>query len=273
MFVHRVIPQEEVRLAAIEAFKQTVTSELEGRIAAKKQIVRQVAILHEQQNASIKAEPASRSALKALAPMLEEERTRFKSVKTALKPGGPNHFSITTNGSLTVGVPPYDVRWTSGLFDDADANAGTFVARSIDSLGYQAAGIGVFVNSTIEQEIRFSADAQFHSRWTDLVLEGAATSEGGLGVLVYEGGNVVARNDATLWSDFQSGTTWHGQSGDDSTFLTQTAAGQTYFHMLPGRQYLVWVWCWLTTDILGSALAVASIEAQMPFIVVERQRG
>jgi hypothetical protein len=107
-----------------------------------------------------------------------------------------------------------------------------------------------------------------------LVLHGATINEGGVGVLVFEGGNTIARNDAQLWSDFQAGvgSPWFGKSGDDVTLLTQTSAGQTFFHMLPGRQYTVWVWCWAATHVLGSVLAIGRIEAEMPFVVVEQQR-
>jgi hypothetical protein len=124
------------------------------------------------------------------------------------------------------------------------------------------------VNTTRDSDVRFSADAQFHSQWTDLALEGGAATEGGVGVIVYEGGNTVAREDAVLWSDSQVGV-WQSATDEESTFLTQTAAGQTYFHMVPGRQYQVWVWCWTTAAVLGNALALASIKAEMPFVVVE----
>ena len=268
MSVNRSTHSEDVYQAGIEAFKKTVTTELEDRIHAKHRIMEQVKVVTAAENALIKADPAAQSALKALTPLVEEERLKFKNAKSSLQRGGLKTLSLTTSGGLSVSVPPYDVQWTSSFFDDADRNAGTFTARTIDSLGYQAAGIGLFVSSTIPENARFSADAEFHSKWTDLVIEGAATSEGGIGVLVYEGGNLIARNDAMLWSDFQSGHAIHAASGDDVTYLTQTRAGQTYFHMEPGRHYLVWVWCWTTAAILGNDLAIGTIDAQMPFVVV-----
>jgi hypothetical protein len=117
-----------------------------------------------------------------------------------LKPKGIKYFSITTNGGLVVSVPPYDLEWTSSPIDVADKNAGTFTADSIDSLGYQAAGLGMFIDTNSSMDVRFSADAQFHSRWTDLGVDdaSAAATEGGVGVLVYEDGNFITRNDALL---------------------------------------------------------------------------
>jgi hypothetical protein len=272
MLVHEATYSEDVRQDAIEAFQKTVTSELEARVYAKQKFMEHVKHITAPEDALIMADPAARSALKALEPLVAESRAQFKKATTPLKHDGFSTFSITTHGGLTISVPPYDVQWTSSFFDDADKNAGTFTSRSIDSLGFQAAGLGVFVSTTIPERVRFSADAQFHSRWTDLVIEGAAITEGGVGVIVYEGGNVIARTDAQLWSDTQSGHAIHGASGDDVTSLTQTRAGQTYFNMLPGRQYLVWVWSWTTAAILGTDLAVGLIEAHMPFVVVEQQR-
>jgi hypothetical protein len=272
MFIHSPRYSDDVHQVGIEAFKKTVTTELENRIHAKRKVIDQLKLVVASENALIKADPAARAALKALVPLVEEARLKFKETKSSLQQKGVRTLSLTTRGGLSVSVPPYDVQWTSSLFDDADRNTGTFTARSIDSLGYQAAGVGLFVSTTIEEDVRFSADAEFHSRWTDLVIEGAATTEGGVGVLVYEGGNLVARNDALLWSDFQSGHAIHGNSGDDFTYLTQTRAGQTYFHMLPGRQYLVWIWSWTTANILGNDLAIGSIEAHVPFVVLAQNR-
>lgn len=255
----------------MEAFKQIVTPELESRVQAKRKLMEQAKLVTVPLNDLIRANAESQSALKRLAPLVEEERLKFKNVPSLLKRNEVRPLSLTTTGGLSVSAPPYDAYWTSSPFDEADSSAGTFAARSIDSLGYQAAGIGLFVSSTIAEDARFSADAEFHLRWTDLVVEGAATTEGGIGVIVIEGGNVVARTDAQLWSDFQSGHEIHGASGDNMIYLTQTRAGQTYFHMLPGRQYLVWVWAWTTAAILGNCLAVGSIECRMPFVVVAQQ--
>src|SRR5207249_2316978 len=98
------------------------------------------------------------------------------------------------------------------------------------------------------------------------VIEGAAITEGGVGVLVSEGGNVVARQDAELWSDTQVGHALGGASDDKLALLDATKAAVTYFHMEPGRNYLIWVWCWTTAAILGNDLAVSSIEATVPLM-------
>jgi|GEM_PF-5194376 len=273
MSIQRDVHSEESCQAAIEAFKKTITHELGSRVQAKHRFIEQAKLVTAPVSALIRENSGAQSALKELVPLVEEERLKFKNVKSLLHPNDVRTLSVTTSGGLIISVPPYDVQWTtSKIWDKADSKAGTFTAETIDSLGYQAAGVGLFVSSRIPQNVRFSADAEFHSRWTDLVIEGAATTEGGIGVLVYEGGNVVARSDAQLWSDFQVGNALHGASGDTMTTLTQTSAGQTYFHMLPGRQYLVWVWCWTTAAILGNDLAIGIIDCSMPFVVVAQQR-
>ncbi len=277
MFIGNAKHSEKISAAAVEAFKKSVQAELESRLDVKRNLMERLVAVRAPQDGPLKADSAG-SALKELEPLLEQERSRFRSVRGLLKPKGITPFSITTNGGLVVAVPPYDLEWTSSFpVSIADKNAGAFRANSylsdsFDALGYHAAGLGIFIDTNSSMDVRFSADAQFDWNWSDVggVDENrAAATEGGVGVLVYEGGNVITRNDALLWSDFQSGE--HYAAGDDSTFLTQTVAGQTYFHMEPGRQYQVWVWCWVTASLQGTGLPSETINANMPFVVVEQQ--
>jgi len=227
------------------------------------------------------AHPASTS--NKLAQLLEGERQRFKSASTFAKQKAARFLSLTTNGGLTVAVPPYDFVWTTGFLDDADKIAGTFDAFSVDTTGYQAAGLGLFVSSTTSENVQFSADAEFHIRWTDWALGGGqpptgaefgvAATDGGIGVIVFEGGNTVVRRDVHLWSDTKVGSGLQNIASDDRMmFLSQTSAGTTNFHVEPGRRYQVWIWCWTWSGVLGTALAIASIEARIPFVVVQQVR-
>ena len=78
--------------------------------------------------------------------------------------------------------------WISSAFwDEADNVAGTFKVFTIDELGYQAAGVGLFVSTTIDQNVRFSADAIFHSQWTNLIAPGPRPRISVLGRLVLTG--------------------------------------------------------------------------------------
>jgi hypothetical protein len=273
MFIHRSSGSGETRQIGIEAFEKTITSELENRTQRKNQIIDQLKPVFASENALINVDPTARSALKALEPLLEEKRLKFKEHKRLQQQDRLRTLSLTTHGGLSVSVPPYDTEWKSSFLADADRDAGTFKAMSIDGDGsYVAAGVGLFVSTTIEENVRFSADATFHITWSNLIIQsGAAHSEGGIGVLVYEGGNVIARNDAQLWDDFpaefQGGIT--GNSGDEFIRLTDTSAGHTYFHMIPGRQYLVWIWGWTRTNTLGaSVFAGGIIDAHVPFVVL-----
>ncbi len=277
MSIHRSTCSDDIYQVGIEAFKETVTSEIENRMNAKLQVFDHIKPLVAKDSAPVQEDPAVQSAFKLLK---EEELLKFEENKNSLKEQDRQRtLSLTTRGGLSISTPPYDVKWTSNQFwDQSDNVKGTFKVFTVDSIGYQAAGVGLFVSTTKEENVRFSADAIFHSQWTNLIVGGgdlgfgAASSDGGVGVLVYEGGNLVARNDARLWSDYQSGKTLHGKTGDDITDLTQTSAGQTYFHTVPGRQYLVWIWAWTTVAFYGSALAIATIEANVPFIVLAENR-
>jgi hypothetical protein len=246
--------------AGISAFKSTVVAELEEHVDSRRRMLE-----------AIKSDQVTSSAFKGVEAVVEHERQRFKATARGRLPlDGARTLSLSARGPLSVSVPPYDVQWTTSFLDDADSKAGTFTALTIDE-GYQAAGVGLYVSTATEGQVRFSADATFHSKWTDLVIEhGAAATSGGVGVIVYEGGNVVARTRAQLWDDCVVADKLQGNTGDDVTYLTQTAAGQTYFHMVPNRQYLVWIWAWTRAAMLGANFAGAYIEASIPFVVLAR---
>jgi hypothetical protein len=124
----------------------------------------------------------------------------------------------------------------------------------------------------VPANVRFSADVSFHTQWLDYPIDpGTVTSsEGGVGVLVYDGNSVVSDLRQELWSNVQSIA---GQPVQDEQwiYLTQTSAGQSYFSVQPGTSYLVWVWGWTVTGLSGgNGLSTGHIDAQMPFVVVER---
>ncbi len=269
MPIHRTAPKEESQRHMIAAFGHHVKSELGARRDTMEARCKRLAIAHAPLTSLIRADTHAMRALGELSSIAEAKRQRFRQIKRTTR---PRNFSLTTQNGLTLGVPPYDLTWTSSVIaGTADASAGTFECSALDTLGYEAAGLGIFVTATTSANLRFSADALFHRVWEDLPIDpGTVTaSEGGIGVLVYQGSTVIVDQRVELWSDSQS-IPWQGNTDEEWTYLTQTDAGQTYFSAEAGLTYLVWVWSWVITALTGgNGLSSAHIDAQMPFVVVE----
>ena len=271
MTLHRAAVSEDARKKATELFSHHVIQHMHAELARHRHLTDQLVRANAPAAAAIRSDAAAIAALHAMTPQLEAERKRFEALGKAKTVIRPRTFSITVNSGLNISVPPYDTEWTSSIVDQADRNAGTFSCVSIDTLGFEGAGLGVFLSSQIETEVRFSADARFDTSWANWVIEpgGVTTTAGVVGVLIYENGSVLYDERATLWYNFQS-TPGQPASSQDSIFLTQTPIGQSYFLMRPGSTYQVWVWCYTITTLAGSGLSTGVIQAQMPFVVVEQ---
>jgi hypothetical protein len=271
MTLHRMQTPKDARTQATERFSKHVTRLLDAEFERQRRRAETLAKVSGPATAAIGADAAAMTALRSLAPEVEAERQRFQALakfKTALR---PRNLSLTVNPGLNIITPPYDTAWTSSLLNDANDNDGTFSCAAIDTLGYQAAGLGVFLFTQQETEVRFSADAQFDTAWSNWLIEpgGFGATYGEVCVLIYEDQAVLYDERANLWYNFLS-TPGQPASSQDSVFLTQTTIGQSYFLMKPGKTYNVWVWAYTSTALTGTGIVASVIKAQMPFIVVEK---
>jgi hypothetical protein len=268
MNAQRLRVDPESSRSAVHLLERHVTSFLNGRRSYHDKLARNFSRLHTPIAASYAKDAAALAELQSLAA--DEKARLLETIKRPQRRPQREYF-ISAHSGINVDVPPYDVAWKSSLLaGKTDANAGTFECSAIDTMGYEAVALGLYVSSPVTAELRFSADVMFHSVWLDWPIEpgAAAWSEGGVGVLVYSGNNVVSDQRAPLWSNFQSSLA--PMSDEEWTFLTQTNAGQTYFQAQADATYLVWVWAWTATGCTGTALATGHIDANMPFAVVER---
>jgi hypothetical protein len=276
MSITRIAYSAESRKSAVAVFEADVVAELKARADKARKTLE---IAQRFLPAAPSPEFDSNAAYTAAALLIEEAR---RLPTTAVRAEGrPQPLSITTGGGLIVAVPPYDFAYLSlqGASNNfSDPQHGTFridcgfAGSGTTSQEYAAGGIGLFATSTIEQDVRFSADAQFQSRWGEVVWGGGVQAQGGVGVIVYEGGNTIARTDALLWSEVAGGSVGH--THDDSVFLTQTSAGQTYFHMLSGRTYQIWIWAWAGAVSVSNgqgAYGFGVMDTTVPFMVLAQQ--
>jgi hypothetical protein len=161
--------------------------------------------------------------------------------------------------------------WTSTpVWAQADKVAGTFLVSPLDSSGFAGAGVGVFLSTDQDTNARFSADVPFSYDWVDWPLNGgSASSDGGIGVLIYQDGQAIVDVRVSLWDDSRAFPSPPATGSGDS-YLIWTQAGYIYFPMYANSFYLAWVWCWGSSSIDGdSDFAGGTITCNMPFIVVE----
>lgn len=271
MTLHRAAVSEDDRKKATELFSHHLTRQMHADLAKHRHLTDQLVKVNAPAAAAIRSDPAALAALQAMTPQVETERKRIEALGKAKTVIRPRTFSITVNRGLNISVPPYDTEWTSSLVGQADRNSGTFSCWSMDTLGFEGAGLGVFLGSQVETEVRFSADVGFDTSWGNWVIEpgGVSTTAGVVGVLIYENGSVLRDERANLWYNFQNAP-GPPASSQDYVYLTQTPIGQSYFLMRPGSSYQVWVWCYTITTLTGSGLSTGVIKAQMPFVVVEQ---
>ena len=166
--------------------------------------------------------------------------------------------------------PPYDVEWTDGAIGYAKKNIGEFGISPMN--GNAAAAVGEYISPVQDVIARFTAYVPISFSWFNWIINsGYASTNGGIGVLVYDlnNGSILADNRSTLWNDTKTSQGLSNQP-QTMTYLSQTSSGETYFAMRAGGLYLVWVWCWGWANFSGDVtLSMASIACKMPFIVVK----
>lgn len=182
-----------------------------------------------------------------------------------------NQFLLSLHPGLEFLVPPYDIEWSTGAMP-ADKNTGKFGAYSTGN-AYAAGGIGVFLSSEDKVITHLSALAQVDYLWNNpIFFNGYAYSEGEVGVLVYETGSGTIIKDVR--KQLFSFSEWQRQDiggikGADSLQLNDSPLQNVYFQMEAGSEYLVWIWCNVTTHMEGGGWANGQIDCSVPLIIVD----
>jgi hypothetical protein len=271
MSIRRAKPSEEAVKAAVATVDKKLSAELKEATALKKQRGEYFNALTAPFRQLIERDEKAHAALKALQSSAKQEKERHGHGFKNRGKSGPIRPLLTTNPGLNFAIPPYDADWTSTpVWSQADKTAGTFSVSPLDSSGFAAAAVGVFLTSNQNTNARFSADVPFSYSWADWAINGGtAASDGGIGVLIYQGADVIVDVRVALWNDSQTFPS-PAAYGSGDTYLVWTQAGQIYFPMSANTSYLAWVWCWGSAYIDGSSdFAGGNITCNMPFIVVE----
>ncbi len=196
---------------------------------------------------------------------------------TAELGGAMQAFDFTVPSGTTVLGPPYDVEWQVG-------NAIAFGAKSDGQVitlptpnGFSAAGIGFYL--TTNEPVLAAITPQGTYKWNWFALDDLpfARSSGGMGIAIYTDSQPqpTMSREAVLWS-LSGMTKFTGQQGSD---LIANAASPAFglgtvplapalINMLPGSRYLVWVWCWQTSQLENESAFIAFLSSSMPFVTI-----
>jgi len=219
----------------------------------------------------IKPESADSSfrSLKDLV-MTEHEHQRYKLTHDISDVEVRKTFMLKIDDRLRIMGPPYDVEWTNGVIGYAKKNVGEFGITPMN--GNAAAAVGEYISPAQDVIARFTAYVPISFSWLNWIINsGYASTNGGIGVLVYDlsNGSILADNRSVLWNNTRTSPGLSNQP-ETMTYLSYTSAGETYFAMRGGGLYLVWVWCWSSANFSGNvALSMSSIACKMPFMVVK----
>ncbi len=267
--VTRVPPTEKLLKTSIYHIKQMVTAELEREFEPTKQSVQRLANLFAPIRTLIEQDQHAVTALDEIRKLAKQKQQQRIEDLTRTVPQ-PLNFSFTANPGFDIIVPPYDVEWSTGALSKADKASGKFGIQIL-SEGFNAAGVGVFLSSSVKSLVRFSPMVPFDYSWTNSPLLGPVSSQGSIGVVAFynEKPQPFLDRRAVVWNDTREFLGWPtlGAFDSGSSFFAQTL-GDVLILMEPGNTYLVWIWCWGFCHLHQSA-AFADISCTAPFIVVD----
>lgn len=232
-----------------------------------------------------KDNPVFRASGEALRKLLPRNATRKISY-----PSGPVvHPRISAGTISSFLAPPYLAIWTAtdAAAPDssaaADSNNGTFSSGATGDGSSHAgfAGVAAAYSPISNSPMgHFRPYIRYNYNYFDFSVLATAHSDGYIHAAVYDfnsSGNISvwppAEQTVTVWQD---GTAWY-DGHDDSADYVWAGAIDVAFPLIPGHQYVLWVWSEVDADDAGTSLFASSfaqggIQATCSFmIVVESQ--
>lgn len=188
-------------------------------------------------------------------------------------------FTVTVTGSNSVVAPPYDREWSEGLGlafgGRVDGKAITLPKEN----GFSAAGIGFYLTTNEPVAAAITPQGTYDWNWSAFENLPFARSKGGMGITIYTDSEPqpTLSRQPVLWS--ASGmTAFSGQTGSGRIAEAASPAfpdmfgsvplAPTLVNMVPGSRYLVWVWCWQTSQLEEDDAFIAFLQFSMPFVTI-----
>jgi hypothetical protein len=174
--------------------------------------------------------------------------------------------------------PPYDVEWAegSGLAFGAKVDGKVFTLPNAD--GFSAAGVGFHITSPVAASATLTPIGDYKWNWWSPTNLPTARSRGGLGTAVFRAGEstpVVSRQPI-LWT-VAGATAMSGQGGEGRIADAASPAfglgtvplAPVQFEMAAGADYLVWFWCWQTSQVPPEFWAILTFTLQFVTVLLD----
>lgn len=190
-------------------------------------------------------------------------------------------FTVPT-GSRVFG-PPYDLDWAEGngiaFGGRVDGKVNTIPTRN----GFTAAGIGFYLTTNEPSLAAITPQGTYEWSWLALENLPFARSRGGMGITIYTNAEPqpTMSRQQVLWSvsgmiSTNSTVPWSGQNGSGRIADAASPAfglgtvplAPALLNMVPGSRYLVWVWCWQTSQLEQDDSFIAFLGFSMPFVTI-----
>jgi len=207
------------------------------------------------------------------AAALDRHITEWKK-NQLLTPTKTMSFTVPV-GTRVVG-PPYDHGWHVGLGMPFAQIDGTMMIFGSD--GFSASGASLDLTSTQAALASIKPMGAYEFSWVSFDNYPSLRSRGGLGILVYGGGDPapLLSRQAVLWtlsgvSQF-AGNKGSGQYADAVAFQTSfgpVPLAPILINMSPNVTYEVWMWCWLVGQNQQGTAFLNVIECKIPFVLID----
>jgi hypothetical protein len=187
-------------------------------------------------------------------------------------------FDFTVPSGSRIFGPPYDREWAEGngiaFGGRADGKAITIPKKN----GFSAAGIGFYVTTNEPVLAAITPQGTYDWNWNAFENLPFARSRGGMGITIYTNSEPqpTLSRQPVLWS--ASGmTTFSGQKGSGRIADAASPAfglgtvplAPALVNLVPGSRYLVWVWCWQTSQLEEDDAFIAFLSFSMPFVSID----
>jgi hypothetical protein len=189
-------------------------------------------------------------------------------------------FDFTVPSGSRVFGPPYDLDWSEG-------NGVGFLSRFDGQVytipkanGFSAAGIGFYLTTNEPVLAAITPQGTYKWNWSGVKEQPFLRSMGGMGITIYTNSDQqpTMSRQPVLWSISGIPTMFLGDTGSGRIADAASPAfglgtvplAPALLNMVPGSRYLVWVWCWQTSQLEEEESGfIAFLSFLMPFVTID----
>jgi len=272
------VPRFDIaRVAASDADAERDTGRMTAH--ATSELERQVGDMYADPDASEAAGPPHDAIRQFGGMRTRRQLTEHFVERLSVDAGSPKTaFDFTVPTGSRVFGPPYDREWAEGnglaFLSRFDGRVTTIPKAN----GLSTAGVGFYLTTNTPALAAITPQGTYDWNWLSFADLPSARSRGGLGLTIYTDSDPqpTLSRQVVLWS--ASGmTVFSGQQGSGRIADAASPAfgfgpvplAPALLNMVPGSRYLVWVWCWQTSQLGPDDAFIAFLRFAMPLITID----